>query len=46
MQRVYGNAPPADGRIKLQILPVAARPNARQVGTAKPSRIEVAFVTT
>jgi tyrosinase len=46
MQRVYGNAPPKDGRIKLQIQPVASRQDAGQVGTAAPSHIEVAFVTT
>ncbi|MBV8850465.1 MAG: tyrosinase family protein [Methylobacteriaceae bacterium] len=45
IQRVYGNAPPSDGRIKLQIQPVATRPNAGQVGTATPTRIEVTFVT-
>ena len=45
IQRVYGAAPPTDGRITLQILPVSTQPNA-QAGTAKPTRIEVAFVTT
>lgn|GEM_PF-643441 len=45
MQRVFANAPPANGRVTLQILPVSNRPNAKQVGTAKPARVEVAFVT-
>jgi tyrosinase len=45
IQSVYGSALPANGRIKLQIQPVSNRPNVEQAGTATPSRIEVAFLT-
>lgn len=44
IRRVYGSLPPAGGRIRLQIQPVPSG-NAKQAGTAKPSRVEVAFVT-
>ena len=44
IQRVYGSAAAAPANIRVQILPVAlGKPG--EVGTAKPSRIEVAIVT-
>jgi tyrosinase len=44
IQRVYGSVPQAGGRIGLQILPVSSG-DGKQAGTARPSRVEVAFVT-
>jgi len=44
IQSVYGSVPQAGGRITLQIQPVPSG-DLKQAGTAKPSRVEVAFVT-
>jgi tyrosinase len=44
IQRVYGSSSNPPGQIRVQILPVPNRPSAK-VGTAAPSRIEVAFVS-
>jgi len=44
IQRVYGSVPQAGGRLSLQIQPVPSG-DTKQAGTAKPSRVEVAFVT-
>jgi tyrosinase len=44
IQRVYGSAAAAPANIRVQVLPVAlGRPG--EIGTAKPSRVEVAIVT-
>ena len=44
MQRVYANAQPPDGRVKLQFLPAPSGPNSALVGTIRPGRVEIAFV--
>jgi tyrosinase len=44
IQRVYGSAAPPPGKLRLQIQPVALRPNGKAEGTVKPSRVEVAIV--
>jgi tyrosinase len=46
IQRVYGSAVDPPGRIRIQILPVPNAPKAGPIGTASPSRVEVAFVST
>jgi tyrosinase len=45
IQRVYGSAADAGGRIRVQVQPVALRPKGKADGTAKPSKVEVAFVS-
>jgi tyrosinase len=45
IQRVYGSAVDPSGRIRVQILPVPNAPKAGPIGTASPSRVEVAFVS-
>ncbi len=44
IRSLYGSAIEAPSRIRVQILPVANKPNA-EAGTAIPSRVEVAFVS-
>lgn len=44
IQRVYGSLPTAPDNIRVQILPVA-RGKGGEIGTAKPSRVEIAIVT-
>ena len=46
IQRVFGSAVDPSGRMRVQILPVPLRPKAKADGTAKPSSVEVAFVST
>jgi len=45
IQRVYGSVADPSGRIRLQVQPVPLRPKAKADGTAKPSRVEIAFVS-
>ncbi len=45
IRRLYGSAAELSGRIRVQIMPVSIRPKAGPAGTAAPSRIEVAFVS-
>jgi tyrosinase len=45
IQRVYGSTGALNGRLRVQVQPVALRPKGKQGGTAKPSRVEVAFVS-
>ena len=45
LQRVFGASGAATGRIKIQVQPVALRPKDKASGTAKPSRVEIAFVS-
>jgi tyrosinase len=44
IQRVYGTVVDPSSRIRVQILPVSNSPKAGPIGTASPSRVEVAFV--
>ena len=46
IQSVFGSAVDPTGRLRVQILPVPLRPKAKADGTAKPSRVEVAFIST
>jgi tyrosinase len=45
IQRVYGSAATPPGKLRVQIQPVALRPDGKADGTAKPSRVEVAIVS-
>ena len=45
IQRVYGSVADPSGRIRLQVQPVPLRPKAKADGTAKPSKVEIAFVS-
>jgi len=45
IQRVYGSAAEPSGRIRVQVQPVPLRPQGRADGTAKPNKVEVAFVS-
>jgi tyrosinase len=45
IQRVYGSAPPAPGKLRVQIQPVALKAAGEANGTARPSRVEVAIVS-
>jgi tyrosinase len=45
IQRVFGSAVDPTGRLRVQVQPVALRPKGKVDGTAKPSRVEVAFVS-
>jgi len=42
---VYGSVADPSGRIRLQVQPVPLRPKAKADGTAKPSKVEIAFVS-
>ena len=44
IQRVYGSLPTSPDSIRVQILPVA-RGKGGEIGTAKPSRLEIAIIT-
>jgi tyrosinase len=44
LQNLYGTLPAPD-TIRIQILPVARNATVKEVGTVRPSRVEVAFVT-
>jgi tyrosinase len=44
IQRVYGSLPTSPDSIRVQILPVA-RGKVGEIGTAKPSRLEIAIIT-
>jgi tyrosinase len=46
IQRVYGSQPEPSGEIRIQIQPVPVRPRVEKVGTATPTRVEVAVVGT
>jgi hypothetical protein len=43
IQRVYGSRPAASESLRVQVLPVA-KGKAAEIGTAKPGRVEIAFV--
>jgi len=45
IQRVFGSVADPSGRIRLQVQPVPLRPKAKADGTAKPSKVEIAFVS-
>ena len=45
IQSVYGSLADPSGRIRLQVQPVPLRPKAKADGTAKPSKVEIAFVS-
>ena len=45
IQRVFGSAADPTARLRVQIQPVAVKPKVKVSGTAKPSRVEVAFVS-
>jgi hypothetical protein len=45
IQRVYGSVADPSGRIRLQVQPVPLRPKTKADGTAKPSKVEIAFVS-
>ncbi len=45
IQRIHGGAEAPPSRVRLQILPISNKPKGK-AGTASPSRVEVAFVTT
>ena len=45
IQRVYGSVADPSGRIRLQVQPVPLRPKDKADGTAKPSKVEIAFVS-
>jgi tyrosinase len=46
IRRVYGSGKTPTGRIRIQIMPVPNGSGRVTAGTAKPTRVEVAFVTT
>jgi len=43
--RVYGSAPTAPSKFRVQIQPVALRAGGKADGTARPSRVEIAIVS-
>jgi tyrosinase len=46
IQQVYGDGRGPTGSIRVQILPVPSGSGTAPTGTAKPSRVEVTFITT
>lgn len=45
IQRVYGSVATPPEKLRVQIQPVALKPNGKADGTAKPARVEVAIVS-